>query len=136
MSQGVANAESEQPCELSQKSQVSQGGTTAAPTEPCPACGCRHYWRDGSAWKCESCNPPAADASRFLTVSGGKTAPMPPPALPWPPELSVALRRVSTAFEWSRADIADFTRWARRSPQALADAGEFLRGEAAKLPAP
>lgn len=106
------------------------------PAAPCPTCASRHFWHDGSAWRCEGCNPPAADASRFVTVSGGKAAPMPPPALPWPPELSVALRRVSTVFEWSDQDRRDFVAWARRSKEGLADAAAFLEAEAAKLPAP
>lgn len=60
----------------------------------------------------------------------------PPAALPWPAELTDALKRVSAAFEWTRQDIADFCRWARLSPEALARASEFLRTEAAKLPPP
>lgn len=131
-------AESEHSCGESPRSPRSPADAAAkvAPSAPCEHCGCRHYWHDGSGWRCEGCNPPAADASRFITVSGGKPAPMPPPALPWPADLTEALKRVSTAFEWSRADIADFTRWARRSPQGLADARVFLAAEVAKLPPP
>lgn len=60
----------------------------------------------------------------------------PPTALPWPAELSDIARRVADHFEWTAADRRDFVAWARRSPKALADAGEFLRAEVAKLPPP
>jgi hypothetical protein len=59
---------------------------------------------------------------------------MPAPALPWPAELTADLRRVAAAFEWTDADRRDFVTWARRSPEALADAAAFLRAECAKLP--
>lgn len=122
------------------KTDKTQPAGTVHPAAPCPACGCGSYWstsyRADAAWYCESCAPPPESGShRMLTVSGTR-APMPPPALPWPLDLTEPLKRVSTAFEWSRADVADFTRWARRSPQGLADAREFLRTEVAKLPAP
>jgi hypothetical protein len=103
------------------------------PTTPCPACGCGSYWSDGTAWFCEGCNPPPYNVTRWRQVSGGRRAPTPPAAVAWPPELTEALKRVSTAFEWSRSDVADFTRWARRDAQALADAAEFLRFELDKL---
>lgn len=106
----------------------------ADPSAPCPACGSGGYWKDGDGWHCESCAPPPAGVTRWRNVSGGKLAPMPAPALPWPADLADALQRVSMHFEWTRADIADFCRWARRSPEALADAAEFLRTEYAKLP--
>jgi hypothetical protein len=103
------------------------------PSEPCAVCGCGSYWHDGDRWHCEACTPPPADVQRWRTVSGGRPAATPPPALPWPPELTEALKRVSTAFEWSRSDVADFTRWARRDAQALDDAARFLRRELDKL---
>ena len=107
----------------------------ADPSAPCPACGSGGYWHDGTAWHCEGCTPAPAGVTRWLNVSGGRPAPLPAPALPWPADLADALQRVSMHFEWTRADIADFCRWARRSPEALADAAEFLRTECAKLPA-
>ena len=103
------------------------------PAAPCEHCGCGSYWHAADGWHCEACTPAPAGVTRWLHVSGGRPAPLPPPALPWPAELTAALKRVSVHFEWTRADIADFCRWARRSPQALADAGEFLRTECAKL---
>ena len=106
----------------------------ADPSAPCPTCGCGSYWHAADAWHCEACTPPAGTVERWCTVSGGKVAPLPPPAVPWPAELTDALKRVSTAYEWSRQDIADFCRWARRSPEGLADAAEFLAAECAKLP--
>lgn len=106
----------------------------ADPSAPCPACGCGSYWSTGAAWHCESCNPAPAGVQRWCQVPGGKRAATPPPALAWPAELDADLRRVAAAFEWSDADRRDFCRWARRSPQALSDAAEFLRGECAKLP--
>lgn len=60
----------------------------------------------------------------------------PPPALPWPAELAADLRRVADAFEWTRQDVADFVRWARQSPKAMADATAFLHGELSRLPPP
>lgn len=60
----------------------------------------------------------------------------PPAALPWPAELRDIARRVADHFEWTAADRRDFVAWARRSPEALARAGEFLRAEVAKLPPP
>lgn len=57
-------------------------------------------------------------------------------ATPWPADLTADLRRVAEAFEWSRQDVADFMRWARQSPRALADATAFLRGELDRLPPP
>lgn len=62
--------------------------------------------------------------------------PMPAAALAWPQALSVTLNRVATHFEWTSADWQDFIQWARRSPEALADARAFLEAEAAKLPKP
>lgn len=106
----------------------------ADPSAPCEHCGCGSYWHSGGAWHCEACAPPSGHVERWCNVSGGKVAPMPPPALPWPGELTDALKQVSTHFEWSRQDIADFCRWARRSPEAMADAAAFLHNEAAKLP--
>lgn len=106
----------------------------ADPSAPCECCACGSFWHAADGWRCESCNPAPDNVTHWRNVSGGKLAPMPPPALPWPAELTDALKRVSVHFEWSRQDIADFCRWARRSPQALADAGEFLRAEWAKLP--
>jgi hypothetical protein len=47
--------------------------------------------------------------------------------------MAADLRRVSEHFEWTAADRADFVAWARRSPDALADAREFLRREAASI---
>lgn len=61
---------------------------------------------------------------------------MPQPALAWPGALTADLRRVALHFEWSRQDIADFMAWAQRDEQAMADAGEFLAAECAKLPPP
>lgn len=103
----------------------------ADPATPCTACGCGSYWHAADGWYCEGCEPAPPDVTRWRHVSGGTVAPMPPPALPWPPELTDTLRRVAEHFEWSRQDIADFCRWARRSPEALADAAESLRGWAA-----
>lgn len=136
-SQPFANAESKQPCGFSQDSQDSQDSQADGlrnPAAPCPVCGCGSYWNAADGWHCEGCAPPPDGAERWFTVSGGKPAPLPAPAVPWPAELTADLRRVSTAFEWSRQDIADFCRWARRSPEALADAAAFLHNEAAKLP--
>lgn len=133
-SQPFANPESKQPRGFSQDSQDSQGDGPRNPSAPCPTCGCGSYWHAADGWRCEACNPAPDGVTRWLHVSGGKVAPIPPPAVPWPAELTAALKRVSTHFEWSRADIADFCRWARRSPHALADAADFLRVECAKLP--
>lgn len=69
-------------------------------------------------------------------VEHGQPEPTPPPAVGWPADLNNMLRRVSVAFEWSQQDVADFRQWARRSPEGLADAAEFLRHECDKLPAP
>ena len=69
-------------------------------------------------------------------VDDGTPEPMPPPAEPWPADLTQLLRRVATAFEWSQQDVADFRRWARRSPAGVADARAFLEAEAARLPKP
>lgn len=69
-------------------------------------------------------------------IETGEPEPMPRPAVDWPADLTVLLRRVSTAFEWSQVDVADFRQWARRSPEGIADARVFLEAEAAKLPAP
>ncbi|MGE0810549.1 MAG: hypothetical protein AB7I42_28920 [Bradyrhizobium sp.] len=110
-----------------------RGGPLADPAAPCEHCGCGSFWRAADGWRCESCNPAPDNVTRWRNVSGGRVAPMPPPALPWPADLTEALKRVATAFEWTRQDIADFCRWARRSQEALADAGEFLRAECAKL---
>ena len=104
------------------------------PAAPCEHCGCGSYWHDADGWQCEACVPPADGITRWLQVSGGRRAPMPTPAVGWSDELTADLRRVSDHFEWSRDDVRDFVAWARRSPQALADAGEFLRTECAKLP--
>jgi hypothetical protein len=103
------------------------------PVTPCPACDCGSYWHAADGWHCESCNPAPEHVERWYTVPGGTVASTTAPSLPWPPEMTIELRRVSEHFEWSRRDIADFTRWARRSPQGLADACAFLRGEATKL---
>lgn len=62
--------------------------------------------------------------------------PMPPPIADWPDDLTQLLRRVATHYEWSEQDRQDFRQWARRSPQGMTDAAEFLRAEAARLPAP
>ena len=62
--------------------------------------------------------------------------PMPKPAVAWPQDLDGLLRRVSALYEWTQADRADFTAWARRSPDGMADARAFLEAEAAKLPVP
>ena len=67
-------------------------------------------------------------------VESGQPEPMPPPAEPWPADLSAMLRRVSTAFEWLPSDRADFIAWARRSPEGLGDARQFLQAECARLP--
>lgn len=106
-------------------------GPLADPATPCTTCGCGAYWHAADGWHCECCEPAPATVTRWRTVSGGTVAPMPAPAIPWPPELTDTLRRVAEHFEWSRADIADFCRWARRSPEALADAAKSLRGWAA-----
>ena len=106
----------------------------ADPSAPCPTCGCGSYWHSGTAWCCEACEPPAGTVERWLQVSGGKLAPMPPPTVAWPPELTDMARRVADHFEWTAADRHDFVAWARRSAQALADASEFLHAEYAKLP--
>lgn len=110
-----------------------RGGPLADPAAPCEHCGCGSFWRAADGWHCAGCNPAPDGVTRWRNVSGGKVAARPPPAVPWPAELTDALKRVSTYFEWSRADIAEFCRWAQRSPQALADAGAFLRAEMAKL---
>lgn len=106
----------------------------ADPSAPCTTCGCGSYWHDADGWQCEACVPPPDGITRWLQVSGGRRAPMPTPAVGWSDELTADLRRVSDHFEWSRDDVRDFVAWARRSPEALADAGEFLRTECAKLP--
>lgn len=67
-------------------------------------------------------------------VETGTPEPAPPPAVAWPADLNALLRRVSTAFEWTRQDVADFVAWARRSPEGLADARAFLAAECEKLP--
>ncbi|ANX03404.1 hypothetical protein [Immundisolibacter cernigliae] len=69
-------------------------------------------------------------------VETGEPEPMPRPAVDWPADLDAMLRRVSAFYEWTQADRADFTAWARRSPDGMADARAFLEAEAAKLPAP
>jgi len=129
-------AESEYPCGESPKSPRSPADAAekVAPSAPCATCGGGSYWHAADGWRCESCAPAPDHVTRWRTVSGGKVAPMPAPAVPWPAELTDALKRVATAYEWTRADVADFCRWARRSPEALADAAEFLRTECAKLP--
>ena len=103
----------------------------ADPDAPCPACGCGSFWRMAGAWYCEQCTDAPPGVDRWRNVSGGSVAPIPAPALPWPPELTDTLRRVAEHYEWTRQDIADFCRWARRSPEALADAAKSLRGWAA-----
>ena len=62
--------------------------------------------------------------------------PMPLPDVAWPTDLSVLLRRVSTAFEWTDQDRRDFVAWARRDQQGIDDARAFLEAEFAKLAAP
>jgi hypothetical protein len=114
---------------------VGQGEPLADPTTPCPACGCGGYWHAADGWRCEGCAPAPPGVTRWRHVSGGTVAPMPAPALPWPPEMADDLRRVAGHYGWSRADIADFCRWARRSPEALADAAASLSAWAAELPA-
>lgn len=69
-------------------------------------------------------------------VETGQPEPMPRPVVSWPADLDGMLRRVSAFYEWTQADRADFTAWARRSPDGMAEARAFLQGEAAKLPAP
>lgn len=69
-------------------------------------------------------------------IESGDPEPMPRPVAAWPADLTAMLRRVSTFFEWSPTDVADFRRWAQRSPDGLADARAFIEGECAKLPAP
>lgn len=103
---------------------------------PCPTCGCGSLWRDQSgAWQCEQCTPPGdARVTTWRNFSGGKVPSAPRPAEPWPADLSVLLRRVATAFEWTDQDRRDFAAWARRSPEGLADARRFLEVEAARLP--
>lgn len=105
-----------------------------APSASCPTCGGGSYWQDADGWHCETCTPAPDHVTRWSNVSGGGAAPAPAPAVSWPAELTAALKRVSTHFEWSRADIADFTRWARRSAEGLDDARAFLQAEAARLP--
>ncbi len=46
------------------------------------------------------------------------------------------LRRVAVGFEWSQQDVTDFRQWARRSPDGVADARQFLQSECAKLAPP
>lgn len=104
------------------------------PSAPCTACGCGSHWQDADGWHCESREPAPDHVTRWCNVSGGKTAPMPAPVVAWPDAMTADLRRVSVHFEWTRQDIADFCRWARRSPEALADAREFLAAHSAKLP--
>lgn len=67
-------------------------------------------------------------------VETGTPEPMPPPAVDWPADLDAMLRRVAVAFEWTRADVVDFVAWARRSPEGMNDAREFLVAECEKLP--
>ena len=69
-------------------------------------------------------------------VEAGTSEPMPPPAADWPADLDALLRRVATAFEWSSQDVTDVRQWARRSPEGLADARQFLQSECAKLAPP
>lgn len=69
-------------------------------------------------------------------VETGAPEPAPRPTEAWPADLSVLLRRVATAFEWSDTDRRDFVAWARRSPEGLAEARAFLEAECQKLPAP
>ncbi len=69
-------------------------------------------------------------------VETGTPEPMPPPAADWPADLDAMLRRVATRYEWSTADRRDFIAWARRSPDGLADARQFLQSECAKLAPP
>lgn len=129
-------AESEYPCGKSPESPRSPADTAekVARSAPCARCGCGSYWHAADGWRCEGCAPAPDHVTRWLHLSGGKPAPMPPPALPWPAELTAALKRVSAAFEWTDDDRRDFVAWARRSPHALADAADFLRAECAKLP--
>ena len=106
---------------------------------PCPTCNGGSLWRDQTGdWHCEHCTPPGAEPVRtWRNFSGGKAPPAPSrPTEPWPADLGALLRRVATAFEWTRQDVADFVAWARRSPEGLADARAFLEAECAKLPAP
>lgn len=105
---------------------------------PCPTCGCGSLWRDqAGAWWCERCSPPGAErVTTWRNIGGGKVPPTPRPTEPWPADLDAMLRRVSAFYEWTQADRADFTAWARRSPDGMADARAFLEAEAAKLPAP
>ncbi|HEX2796685.1 MAG TPA: hypothetical protein VHN38_06340 [Immundisolibacter sp.] len=115
-------------------------GEKVAPTgdAPCPTCGCGcgSLWRvQAGAWWCERCNPPGAErVTTWRNFSCGKVPPTPRPAEPWPADLNALLRRVATAFEWTRQDVADFVAWARRSPEGLADARAFLAAECEKLP--
>ena len=69
-------------------------------------------------------------------IETGQPDPMPRPVMGWPADLGRLLSRVATAFEWTPEDRRDFVAWARRSPEALADARQLLAHEAAKLPAP
>jgi len=69
-------------------------------------------------------------------VETGTPEPMPRPEAGWPQDLDMLLRRVSVFFEWTSADRQAFVAWARRSPEGLTDARQFLQDEAAKLPAP
>lgn len=108
-----------------------RGEPLTNPDAPCTACGCGSFWQLAGAWYCESCTDAPPGITGWRHVSGGTVAPIPAPALPWPPELTDTLRRVAEHYEWTRQDIADFCRWARRSPEALADAAESLRGWAA-----
>lgn len=113
-------------------------GGNVAPDAPCPACGCGSLWRDqAGAWRCEQCAPPGGEhVSTWRNFGGGKLPSAPRPAEPWPTDLSVLLRRVSVAFEWTDQDRRDFVAWARRDQQGIDDARAFLESEAAKLPAP
>ncbi len=105
---------------------------------PCPTCGCGSFWRgDSGGWYCEQCTPPGNEhVGTWRNFSGAKLPQAPPPAMAWPDDLSAMLNRVASYFEWSQADRQDFIAWARRSPEGIHDAREFLMAEVAKLPAP
>ena len=69
-------------------------------------------------------------------VESGQPEPTPRPTQAWPADLDRMLTRVSCAFEWSGNDRRDFIAWARRSPEGMADARQFLEHEVSKLPEP
>lgn len=70
------------------------------------------------------------------SIATGEPDPMPKPAVPWPTDLSVLLRKVSIARRWSDAEREHFVQWARRSQQGIDDARATLESEVAQMPTP